>query len=415
MVMLSLPLLSGHKWLFLLSELGIIGSIFISIRIYHSFIRPVNLISAGVESMQDRDFSIHFSKVGHFEMDQLIDVYNKMLDQLRMERIRHQEQHFFLEKLILSSPTGIVIMDYDGRIVSLNPAALRFFERTENNLVGKRLSDISGLPARKLLQLDEGSSEILRNTGTRSYKCRKSYFIDLGFKRSYYQIEELTEEVISTERRAYSQVIRLMSHEINNSVGAVNSILQSFLNQPKNNPLTRQETDEALETAIHRNERLNQFIANFADVVRIPPPQIGQHDLVPIVRNVVTLLCGECTQRQITVDTSELPHVCIQSFDQVQIEQVLVNLMRNAIEAIDHDGTIQIKLIGGSNPKLIIRDDGIGLSEKVQEQIFLPFFSTKKEGQGIGLTLVREILMNHRFKFGLESDQSGYTDFTIWF
>ena len=143
LIILSLFLLQNKIYFFLLAEIFIICTIIISVILYRQLIRPINTITSGIESIEDKDFSMKFVKVGHYEMDKLIDVYNKMIDQLRVERIKQQEQHFFLENLIESTPSGIIILDFDNRITSVNPAAEGYLETKEEEMIGKTFEQVS--------------------------------------------------------------------------------------------------------------------------------------------------------------------------------------------------------------------------------------------------------------------------------
>ena len=144
LIFLSYQLLEDHKYLFLLSELFLLITITISIYIYKEFIRPVNLISQGIESMKDQDFNTSFVKVGQYEMDQLIMMYNKMISQLREERIKHREQFYLLSQLIQASPSGIVLLDFDDNITSINPSAEKLLRIKTENVLGKKLNQLPG-------------------------------------------------------------------------------------------------------------------------------------------------------------------------------------------------------------------------------------------------------------------------------
>jgi len=229
-------------------------------------------------------------------------------------------------------------------------------------------------------------------------------------------IEQLTREILATQKQAYAKVIRMMSHEINNSVGAVNSILQSLLKVMEQ--LTtedRQDFEDAIRVAINRNTGLNRFMGNFADVVRIPPPAREPHDMHQLLHAVQTLMGAECEKRNINWAWELGPMPLQAKIDYLQIEQVLVNIIKNAIEAIGNDGTITVQT-ATTDPKVLrIVDTGKGIPPEVRPRLFTPFFSTKRDGQGIGLTFIREVLVSHGFDFGLEPTDDGRTVFWIRF
>ena len=415
-IALSITLLSGNKYFFAAAELLILVSLAISIHLYRSFLKPLNLIASGIESIKDQDFSTTFVETGQDELDELIGIYNRMIDQLRKERVKQREQHFFLQRLIDASPMGIIILDLDNNITMINPAAAVILDAKSDRVVGHSLDCFEGVPGSQLRGLRPGEARIVSVNGIQTFKCRRSHFLDRGFHRHFIMIEELTREILSAQKKAYERVIRMMSHEINNSVGAVNSILQSAQNYSDQLvPEDRRDFEEATQVAIDRNTSLNRFMTNLADVVRLPLPSTEQCDLHQLLRRVEVLMSAECAKRNINWDWDMSGEPFIAHIDLQQIEQVLVNIIKNAIEAIGTDGTITVRANAAQSKVLRIYDDGKGITLEEQPHLFTPFYSTKKDGQGIGLTLIREILMNHGFSFNLDSTESGQTLFWIDF
>ncbi len=413
LILLSLRMFKENIYYFLAAEVFILCTIIISIILYRQFIQPVQTLSSGLESLKDKDFTMKLLTTGHYEMDQLIGVYNKMIGQLRAERLKQKEQHFFLEKLVQASPAGIIILDFDGFITNINPAAESFLGLSSDRIIGKTLNNITSKLAKALNKLQPGTSEIIPMSGMKTYRCQKASFVDRGFNHHFILIEELTDELLKTERKAYEKVIRMMSHEINNSVGAINSILESSLTYK--NKLTKKDQDQfenAINVAMERNVHLNKFMGNFADIVRIPQPTKKKTDLHQLLKKVHILMQNKLEIRQIEWEWQLQKEDFLLEMDEQQMEQVLVNIFKNAMEAIEKNGRITIAT---SAKQLIIRDNGKGIPEDIQQKLFTPFFSTKKNGQGIGLTLTREILLNHGFKFSLETNKKNETEFMVEF
>ena len=240
--------------------------------------------------------------------------------------------------------------------------------------------------------------------------------MDRGFRHHFIMIQEITDEILHSEKEAYEKVIRMMSHEINNSIGSVNSILNSCLTYK--NYLPEADSGDyitALQVAIDRNVSLNRFMAGLADVVRIPKPMKETCDFHRLLDSVHLLLSAEIKIRGLKWEwrLNDLPfeiHIDVQQF-----EQVLLNIFRNSIEAIGEEGKITVITEAEPVKQLIIQDNGCGISPDIQQQLFNPFFSTKKNGKGVGLTLIREILMAHGFRFSLETTEEGNTKFKIVF
>ena len=399
---LSYLILKQDKLIFIISEVLIIISVVISIGLYQQLIQPLSYLKEGINAIKDRDFSVKFLPTGKKEMDELIDVYNEMMDALREERTRQEEQHFFLEKLIITSPTGIVVLDYDNQIKQINPKAKEI------------LADYTDLFLNDIQSLQPGESKTMKIGLMNIYKVQKSNFIDRGFARVFIMIEELTAEIFEAEKNAYGKVIRMMAHEVNNTVGPVNSILNVALGTPDLwQDAQRGPLKNAINVAVERNQNLNLFMRNFADLVKLSPVNRISVNLNHLVLAVVDLFKIKAQQQGVSFDLQLTENPFLINADALQLEQVMINIVKNAIESIGAHGTIQI-VIDPNVRQLQFIDSGKGISAEHVEKLFSPFFSTKKDGQGIGLTLVREILLNHGYTFSLKTIEPGKTVFAIY-
>ncbi|WP_341836461.1 ATP-binding protein [Chitinophaga pollutisoli] len=382
-----------NRWIFLGSELLIFASLWFSRSLYLQLLRPLKMLTQGAEALKDKDFSVRLLKTGQIEMDALIEVYNQMLDQLRHERTMQEQQHFFLEKLIHTSPTGIIILDYDGDVQQTNPKAEALLAQ-----MPRLLEDVQALGS--------GESRTLTVNGVNTFKMQKSHFIDRGFARHFVMMEELTTEILAAEKKVYGKVIRMMAHEVNNTIGPVNSIIGSTLKAHELDPAHR----GALEVAAERNQHLNGFMRNFADLVKVPPPDRKPLSIQSLLQHAAQLHEARAAEKNIRIQLSFLPHDTTITGDRLQLEQVLINLIKNSMEAIGQDGDIRLIQQAGA---IVVADTGHGVATPAD--VFTPFFSTKPDGQGIGLMLVRDILMAHGWQFSLETPVPGDTRFTIRF
>lgn len=411
---LTFVIFHDHTLLFLAAEVLIILSVVLAAQLYQQLIQPLQMLLQGADVIRDRDFNIKFLPTGNYEMDQLVSVYNSMIDVLRTERTKQEQQHFFLEKLIYTSPTGIVILDFEERVQQVNPKALQLLAIAAEEIIGKFIHTLSHPIVRQINDLKPGEAKTITLHGA-TYKLQKSHFIDRGFPRHFIMIEELTAEIAAAEKRAYGKVIRMMAHEVNNTIGPVNSIIESAL---KKKDVWKEEGNDSLQQAfqiaIARNQNLNVFMRNFADVVRIPEPHSKKIDLHRLIKAVATLLEVKAEEKQIRLHYHFKSALFDIVADEQQMEQVLINIVKNAIEAIEGAGDIHFYTDAVTN-RLRITDTGKGLQVESGDQLFSPFFSTKKEGQGIGLTIVKEILLNHGFGFSLQTEAQGTTAFVIQF
>jgi nitrogen fixation/metabolism regulation signal transduction histidine kinase len=400
----------------LLVELILILSAVVGARLVKSSLVTAELVEVGSQLVNDRDFSLTFQPTGQPEVDRLVDVYNRMIRQLREERLRAEEQHLFLEKVLTASPIGIITCDLDGQISMVNPAAEQLLKRSSEELLGRTLCKLADPLVTALAGLEVGAAEIVSWQGSRRLRCQRAEYFDLGIQRSFYLVEELTEELRQSQRRAYERVIRMMSHEVNNSVGAVSSLLETGIGLAEELPdARRQAFQRALRVAIERSDHLRSFMSSFAEVVRLPDPDLRPCILAELVDDILVLMAAELSERNITCQWQQRQQVGRTAIDKNQIEQVLINVLRNAAEAIANNGTINLRLLRKNGRTCLeIEDDGPGIAAEVQANLFTPFFSTKQNGRGIGLTLVQEVLTRHGFGFALESGKGGPTCFRIW-
>lgn len=412
---LSIIIYQYNKVLFVVSELAIFVSILLFINFYRAIFRPFRLLNAGIESISDKDFSTKILPIGQSELDQLIDVFNRMIDQLRMERTISIEKNFFLEKLIEASPAALIILDKSNKISTINPATYNILKLDKDQPVPKTLENLPEPWDNELMQLKDSDSVVIRLNGINQFKCSKSYFIDRGAKQPFFLIEELSKEIWNAEKLSYEKVIRMMSHEVNNSVGAANSIIESSVSY-----FTKQKKDtyadfiKALSVARDRIISLNHFTKRFADIVHIPAPVKTNCDLKETIHKILIGFQAEIQQKNILINQSFKGSSFDVEFDQQQLELVLINIIKNAIQAISKEGKINF-IYSNKQSTLVIQNTGEPIQEKIQRKLFEPFFTTKKNGQGVGLTLIREILTNHSCEFSLKTNEQGITEFKIVF
>jgi nitrogen fixation/metabolism regulation signal transduction histidine kinase len=411
---IALRFLLQHRIWVLVAEIALVTSLVVGVRLVRGVLGPLELIGQGAQFLKEGDLTTRLRGVGQPEIDALVGVYNAMAERLRDERIRLEEQHHFLTQLLEVSPSGLVILDLDDHVEFVNPAALRLLGPAA---VGQALSRLDTPVGATLARLGPGLVEVVALPGARRIRCRRGSFMDRGVARGFFQLEELTEELRRAEKSAYEKLIRMMAHEVNNSVGAANSLLHSSLNYAPMLPEEhRQDFRMALEVVIGRTEQLGALMSRFAEVVRLPSPRLAPCDLPALLRDTATLMRPACEARRVEWrwDLQQPPPLI--AMDRTQIEQVLLNVVKNALEAIGEDGVITVR-VGrrAGRPFVIVEDTGPGLSAEASGQLFTPFFTTKDKGQGIGLTLVQQILDQHHFEYALDAAPGGPTQFTILF
>ncbi len=389
-------------------------SLIVLVYFYRKVVQPLNSIANGMDLLREQDFSSRLAPVRQAEADRIVDMFNRMMDQLKNERLRLREQNHFLDLLINVSPMGVVILDFDGKISMLNAAAMRFLGYTvADELVGKRFQDLDAPLAGEIARLPKDTVETIRLSDAMIYRCSRLSFIDRGFAHPFVLIESLTTEVVKAEKKAYEKVIRMIAHEVNNTTAGITSTLETVGEALKEMDDT-EDIQEVMKVCVERCYGMSRFITNFANVVKIPDPSlelVRLNDRVTACRMFMETVCRD---RRITFHNELCPENPTVRIDTVLFEQVLVNIIKNAAESIGECGDIYIRTTA-SPVTLEIADSGKGISREVEAKLFSPFFSTKPNGQGIGLIFIREVLTKHGCTFSLRTYPDGLTRFRISF
>ena len=373
-ILVFLLLALGSVLLFLSSQLNTIffyigEGLILFILIYLTFfyrkiVKPLNTIGSGMELLREQDFSSRLSPVGQYEADRVVNIFNRMMEQLKNERLRLREQNNFLDLLIKASPMGVIITSLDEDLSELNPMALKMLGVRLEDVQGKKMKEIDSPLAVELANLPKGEKVTVRLNDSNIYRCTHSSFIDRGFQHPFYLVETLTDEVMKAEKKAYEKVIRMIAHEVNNTTAGITSTL------------------DTVEQALSSEE--------------------GMEDICDVMRD-----------RRIALRMEIDESVKDVMLDAALFEQVLVNIIKNAAESIEADGEIIVRTLAPATVEVI--DNGQGISKETEAKLFSPFFSTKPNGQGIGLIFIREVLMRHGCTFSLRTYADGLTRFRITF
>lgn len=403
-----------NGWKFYLVEGIVTFSLFYLIYFYRKVVKPLNSIAGGMDLLQAQDFSSRLAPVGQREADRIVSIFNRMMNQLKEERLHLREQNHFLDLLIRTSPMGVIILTLDERISMVNKAALAFLnEKTEEDLLDKTMDMLNGSLAEELTRLPKDTTTTIRLSDSHIYRCSHLSFIDRGFAHPFYLIESLTSEVMKAEKKAYEKVIRMIAHEVNNSVAGITSTLDTIDDALQTMDDT-EDIREVMRVCVERSYSMSRFITNFADVVKIPEPQLEEVHLNDRVVACKIFMENLCQHRDIDLQLDLCEENPLVSMDTSLFEQVIINIIKNATESIDTHGKVIIRT--SSAPLMLeIGDTGRGISKEVESKLFSPFFSTKPNGQGIGLIFIREVLMKHGCTFSLRTYQDGITRFKIFF
>lgn len=379
---------------------------------YRKIVKPLNSIGSGMELLREQDFSSRLSPVGQYEADRIVNVFNRMMEQLKNERLRLREQNNFLDLLIKASPMGVILTTLDEDLSELNPMAQKMLGVRQEDVLGKKMNEIDSPLAAELANVPKGETATVRLNDSNIYRCTHSSFIDRGFQHPFFLIESLTDEVMKAEKKAYEKVIRMIAHEVNNTTAGITSTLDT-VEQALSTEEGMDDICDVMRVCIERCFSMSRFITRFADVVKIPEPTLTPVDLNDLAFTCKRFMEGMCTDRNIKLRLEIDETLKEVKMDASLFEQVLVNIIKNAAESIEKDGEIIIRTLSPAIVEVV--DNGKGISKETEAKLFSPFFSTKPNGQGIGLIFIREVLMRHGCTFSLRTYADGLTRFRILF
>ncbi len=383
---------------------------------YASIVRPVNAVVVGMDLLREQDYSSRLAPVGQHDADKIVRLFNDLMARLKLESLKVREQNHFLDLLIEASPMGILSYGFSDKIVMSNSMARKILGESPD---GKTMAELKSPLAKVFLSLRRDESATVRLSDTMVYRCSYLSFMDQGYARPFLLIESLTDEVRKAERQAYEKVIRVMGHEVNNSMASIRSLLDLL------DEIRPWGDDEDLTKAVkgcaHRAEALSSFISAYSNVVKIPPLNTSVMTVDEFMTPIAGFLIGMAKERGVKLELVRNPDADYHRvrIDSELLEQAIINIVKNAIESIlsepeREDAGITLSLEGPAG--IVVADNGPGISETAATSLFTPFFSTKPSGQGLGLMFVAEILTRHKALFSLStSPEDGVTRFAIKF
>lgn len=375
---------------------GALGAALVAVLLllWRSVRRPMDAVQNGLYLLRSQDFASRLAPTGQADADRVVEMFNRMTDTLKAERLKNREQESLLGKLIEVSPNGIAICDFDGRVVQTNQAF-------------RRMAD--GAVMAVLDSLGDDRSQTLRQPDGRVYSVRRLWFMDSGFRRRFYIVYPLTDEIVEAERQVYSKMMRIIGHEVNNTLGSTMSVLETLGAGHDEDTLERMAADSCLSSCEH----LVDFVRRYAQLAKLPEPQLEPVQLEQMVS-------GLLPQLQALTDANTLLSMKVEGatatvqLDPALIERVLVNVVKNAAESVVDrpDGCITLHVRGR---RLEVANNGRGITQAESERLFTPFYSTKHPDRGLGLMLVADILRAHGATFNLATGTDGITRFEVAF
>lgn len=383
--------------------------------LYHKTVRPLDILNGGVNLLKEQDFSSRLLPVGQKDADNMVSLFNGMMSRLRNEKLAIRERNHFLDLLIEASPMGILIMDMDGRISSANPSMCRFTGLPSiEPLVGKKPEECTHALLKGISGIGDRKSSVIQTDPAHIYKCTRASFMDNGFPHPFYMVEPLTEELFEAEKRGYKKVIRIISHEVNNTMAGISSAIEAIGEEVENHP-ENEDISRMVPILLSRIGRMKEFIGSYAEMARIPDPVLIATDGDGFLKSVFPFLESLKGRKEIrfSLETGNMPYTV--NIDPVLMEQVLTNIVKNAIEAFGPDSPENEITIRSDKGYWCIENNGRPISKESASRLFTPFYTDKPDGKGIGLTVVQEILSRSGVGYKLGTGEDGLTRFEIFF
>ena len=344
-----------------------------------------NLLAA----LREGDFSFRVRDVSRSDpYGEVVAELNHLAEMLRQQRVEDLEATALVRKVMAEIDVAVFAFDASHRLRQVNVAGENIYGETLN-LLGSTAAEL-GLdscltgPSSRTIELTIGGS-------TGRWEMRRGSFRQHGRPNQLLVLSDVSRALQAEELAAWKRLIRVIGHELNNSLAPITSLAGSLERVVDQEPLPedwRSDLGRGLQVIAARVEALNRFMGDCSRLAKLPEPTISSVDLGSCVRNSAAL------EKRMPVEISGGPSAVVAA-DQDQLEQVLINLIKNAVEASPDDGgSVSIHwTVGDSMAEVIIRDDGPGLPES--GNLFVPFFTTKKDGSGIGLFLSRQIAEAH--------------------
>src|SRR6516225_6297222 len=367
-------------------------------------VRPLQTLSNLLAALREGDYSIRArgAREGTALGEVLLEV-NSLGETLRQQRLGAFEATALLRTIMSEIDVAIFTFDPERRLRLINRAGETLLARSMDKLLGKRAQEL-GLDACFHADNDEPLTLSFPG-GSGRWGIGRSTFREQGLPHELLVLTDLSRTLREEERRAWQRLVRVLGHEMNNSLAPIKSLAGSLENLFRREPMPRDWREDAqsgLKSIAARADSLSRFMQAYTRLAKLPPPQKEDVDVGELVQRVVNL---EPRQK---VHIVAGPQLQIKA-DKAQIEQVLINLVHNAVDAaLETRGNALIRWLEASDGvEVIVKDEGPGIMNPTN--LFVPFFTTKPEGSGIGLTLSRQIAEAHGGTLSLANrkDRSG--------
>lgn len=422
---------------FSLSRFLVFGVIVLQAYLLYKFLEKSNREVIGfLASIKWDDFSHTYpEKNDNSSLSHLYAEFNKVMRKFREIRAEKEAHHQYLKTIVHHVGIGIITFEPNGEVQIINAAARKLLNIKHLKNV-QQLNSVSTELTDKLKSLRTGGRDLIKIGNDENEIQLAVYAIELvmqGQEFKLISLQNIQSELEEKEMEAWQNLIRVLTHEIMNSVtpisslaGTMESDMEEWLKDGQDvNSITNDQVEDfhtALHTIHRRSDSLIKFVSDFRNMTHITLPNLEDVCVKELIEHVSILLKPDITASNISFEC-EIPENLKINIDPQQIEQVLINLVKNAVQALEENEeegkpkrlsiTAKPRTEGGAIIAII--DNGSGIDEEALKKIFIPFFTTKKNGSGIGLSLSKQIMRNHHGAISVKSTIDHGTEFSLRF
>lgn len=392
-IAMAVSIVYGVEWQWIAGA-GVLTLLMLTLQV-RAVLKPLHAVENGMYLLKDQDFSSRLRRTGQPDADRVVALYNRLIESMKAERLKSQEQNRFLSLVVNASPLGIAVCDFDGNITETN----RAWNAMQSPALTKAID-----------ALTDGDSQTVRLADALIVRISKLWFMDSGFRRRFILVEKLTDEISAAEKQMFNKIVRTIGHEVNNTLGSVISVLDSLGGMHQGDSFVSDVIVSSEKSCVN----LVNFVRGYADIVKLPPVSPEPVCLDEWMDGILPTL-KSLAPDNVTVSLTTRPSTVQVSIDPMLMERVMINIVRNAAESIGErpDGHIEITMESG---KIKVTDNGAGISDEAATKLFTPFFSTKRPDRGLGLMLIADILRAHHARFSLSTaPDTRLTTFAIEF
>ncbi|MGE0771292.1 MAG: PAS domain-containing sensor histidine kinase [Cyclobacteriaceae bacterium] len=411
---------------------ALLGAIFFQVvQLLKVFEESNENIASFLDSIRFDDLSLTFKTDSKDAgVQRLHRELNEAIASLRSSRNEKDSEFQFFKNIVQHVGIGLLTFKRDGSIQIMNTAAKRLLRVSRSDTLND-LKEVSEPLVEAFLRLKTGGRELVRVTHPDETIQISIYAIELTLRGEVIKLismNNIQSELEEKEMEAWQNLVRVLTHEIMNSVTPISSlagVVHEEIDAHIKNPEARFKPDDledmrlSVQTISKRSEGLIRFVREFKNLTQIPKPKMADFVVKPLLDELAMLHKKELSDHNICIEVNVTPEDLCITADKNMIEQVLINLIKNAIQAFDEQTDRKIELSAyqdeKSRPVISVKDNGNGIDPEAMERIFIPFFSTKKTGSGIGLALSKQIMRQHEGRINVRSNPGEGTEFLLRF